>query len=269
MEIFEGTPFDPLFEWTRATSWSERSQIARATLPTLVRLGAGAHVQGACRRPPSELLVLYERETCPRSRLVREAMAMLDLDAWIKPVPSGSTIHAPELLALTGQVNVPVLVDPATGAVIEGAQAILMHLFEHYGHAAIPLRLRLMPTSRLASRLRGGRGQKARVRHVPQRTLELTGYEASPSTRLVREILDELELPYISKQLAASSPRRRAFFESTGSMELPHLFDPNEHIEIVSLGPIMTYLEQTYGSEHASVCSLERARTRALYGRKR
>jgi glutathione S-transferase len=195
-------------------------------------------------------------------------MAMLDLDARIKPVPNGSAIHAPELLALTGQTKVPVLVDFASGVVIEGTRAVLMHLFEHYGRSPIPLRLRLTSTSRLASRLRDGHGKRIRATRMPLGMLELTGYEASPSTRLVREVLSELEMPYISRQLAAASPRRRAFFARTGSMELPHLLDPNEGIEIVSAGPIIAHLEQTYGCVHASVRSLEHARARASHSRR-
>lgn len=246
MELFGGTALDALVEWTRARTREERTRLVRATLPTLARAGAGGRVQRERGPRPAETLILYQREACPYSRRVREALSMLDLDARIKPVPRGSARHARELVALTGDIEIPVLVDPAMGLVLEDTEGILQHLFQHYGRGEVPLRLRAHASSRLASRLRRGHGEEARASIAPSRALELTGYEASPATRLVRETLDELELPYLSRPLAPHSPRRRAYFASEGTMELPRLEDRAAGITIFGPLSICSYLERTY-----------------------
>lgn len=228
MELFGTTALDALVEWTRAGSAQEARRIARAALTTVLRLGAGASAIATRGPRPDERLVLYEREACPYSRRVREALAMLDLDVLSKPVPEGSTRHARELERLTGGTTVPVLVDRGAGVVVQGSDGIVAHLFARYGDGHVPLRLRVQVTSKLASRLGGERGDRVRPAAVPAKPLELEGYEGSPATRLVRERLTELEIPYVSRQLAPHSPRRAAYFTREGTMELPHLIDPNE-----------------------------------------
>lgn len=251
MELFGSTALDALVEWTRARTHDERVRLAEATLPTLVRLGAGASTIADRGPRPVETLILYQREACPFSRRVREALAMLDLDARIKPVPRGSVRHARELMALTGDIEIPVLVDPGIGVVLQSTDAILGHLFQHYGRGTVPLRLRDAVTSRLATKLRGGRGQEGRRSIAPSRPLELTGYEASPASRLVRETLDELELPYLSRPLAPHSPRRRAYFTEEGTMEVPRLEDPAAGITLYGATAICSYLERTYAYDGA------------------
>lgn len=246
MELFGGTALDALVEWTRAHTRDERVRLVGATLPTIVRAGAGTRVLDERGPRPAETLIVYQREACPFSRRVREALSMLDLDARMKPVPRGSARHSRELVALTGDVEIPVLVDPAMGLVLQDTDGILQHLFHHYGRGDVPLRLRAHASSRLASRLRRGHGEEARASIAPSRPLELTGYEASPATRLVRETLDELELPYFSRPLAPHSPRRREYFASEGTMELPRLEDRAAGITLFGATAICSYLERTY-----------------------
>lgn len=246
METFGGTALDVLFEWTRASSSEEKRRVALASIPTLLRAGAGARAIGDLGPRPGELLVLYQREGCPFSRRVREALSMLDLDALIKPVPEGSSRHAREVEALTGAREIPVLVDPTIGVVVQETAAILAHLFQHYGRGRVPLRLRLHATSRLASRARADRGSHGRRSIAPSKALELTGYEASPATRLVRERLDELELPYVSRALAPHSARRRAFFAREGTLELPFLHDCAAGVRLFGAASIVAYVERTY-----------------------
>ena len=136
MELFGGTALDALVEWTRARTIDERIRLVEATLPTLVRAGAGARVLDRRGPRPAETLILYQREACPFSRRVREALAMLDLDARIKPVPRGSSRHARELVALTGDIEIPVLVDPGMAVVLQDTDGILAHLFQHGADAA-------------------------------------------------------------------------------------------------------------------------------------
>ena len=150
MGIFSATALDTMTEWMRARSPRDALRVLGASWPTLLRLGAGTRVVPRGPRP-AEQLVLYEREGCPSSRLAREALAMLDLDALHLPVPEGSRRHARDLERLAGGKTVPVLVDRAMGTVVQGADAIVAHLFQHYGRSGIPLRLRIATTSRLAS----------------------------------------------------------------------------------------------------------------------
>jgi len=249
MELFGTTALDALVEWTRAGSGSEARSIARAAITTVLRLGADTSVIAERGPRPHELLVLYEREDCPYSRRVREALAMLDLDVLSRPVPVGSTRHGPELERLTGASTIPVLVDRYAGVVVQGSDGIVEHLFARYGARGVPLRLRLRATSALASRLAGEHGHRARPSVAPEAPLELEGYEGSPATRLVRERLSELELPYLSRQLAPHSPRRAAYFARVGTMEMPHLLDPSGDFEVVSLfgaSAILAWLDRTY-----------------------
>lgn len=253
MELFGTTAFDTLVEWTRAASPQEAARIARSALTTVLRLGAGASALPARGPRPQERLVLYEREGCPYSRRVREALAMLDLDVLSKPVPEGSTRHARELERLTGGSTVPALLDRGAGVVVQGSDGIIAHLFARYGNGEVPLRLRVQATSTLASRLGGERGERLRPAAAPVRPLELAGYEGSPATRLVRERLTELEIPYVSRQLAPHSPRRAAYFAREGTMELPHLVDPNhvDHrsdraVSLFGADAILAWLDRTY-----------------------
>lgn len=264
MEILGGTALDALAEWTRARSLAEARATVLATLPTIARLGAGTRVLRERGPRPAEMLILYQRESCPYSRRVREALAMLDLDARIKPVPEGSTRHARELAALTGDTTIPVLVDPGMGVIVQESDAILGHLFQHYGRGRVPLRLRVVSTSKLASRLRDDAGERARPSSAPSKTLELSGYEGSPATRILRELLDELELPYVSRSLAPHSPRRRAFFARAGTMELPHLLDASAGVELTGASAIVAHLEATYELAGARVESLAAARVRVI-----
>jgi glutathione S-transferase len=82
---------------------------------------------------------------------------------------------------------------------------------------------------------------------MPQKMLELWGYEASPYSRLVREVLTELELPYVLHNVARQSPRREAFVAMSGKMQVPYLKDPNTGTALFESADIIAYLEKTYG----------------------
>ena len=55
---------------------------------TLARAAQGMRV-GRPGRRPVEPLLLYEFESCPYCRKVREALTALDLDADVRPLPEG------------------------------------------------------------------------------------------------------------------------------------------------------------------------------------
>jgi len=83
---------------------------------------------------------------------------------------------------------------------------------------------------------------------LPAQPLELWSYESSPYCRLVREVLCELELPYVLHNVAKGSPRRDAFVKRSGKMMVPYLADPNTGREMFESADIVAYVNSTYGA---------------------
>jgi anaphase-promoting complex subunit 7 len=78
----------------------------------------------------------------------------------------------------------------------------------------------------------------------------LYGWEAQPESRVVREVLCELELAHVSRPIAPGSARRverGSDGEATGWA--PRLVDPNTAEERVGLEAILDHLETTYALE--------------------
>ena len=255
MEI-QGTSLDPLLFWKPGQSVRGALRFASSGLATALRFGSGAFV-GSRRVQPERHLILYEREGCPYSRKVREALSVLDLDADVRPCPKGSETYRQELRQYVHvQGRIPVLLDPNTAQVLEDSDRIVAYLFRTYGDGNVPWSLRpgvlTDATSRLASLVRGNAGQRAQPRHhKPERPLELWSYEASPYSRFVREVLTELELPYVLHNAARKSPRRGELFEHAGTIQLPYLEDPNTGAALLESDAIVSYLRVTYGPEAA------------------
>lgn len=223
------------------------------------------------RRQPKRTLVLYEFEADPASRLVGEALTEMDLDALIHPCPLGGRRFRPKALRLAGAGNLPVLVDPNTGRTVADAAAITAYLAETYGgrlrgEQGLPRQLRLLG-SRLARRVRRQRGLQARPSRPPAQPLELYSFESSPFSRLVRERLCELELPYllrstgkalwqdmgppwVHERLFPDTPvtgrNRQRLQALTGRVQLPYLIDPNTGTAMFESAAILDYLEATY-----------------------
>lgn len=72
-----------------------------------------------------------------------------------------------------------------------------------------------------------GRGTGYRPSRVPDQPLVMWGYEASPFVKLVKEVLCELELPYLQVTCARGSPKRQQLLERRGHFQVPYLEDPN------------------------------------------
>jgi glutathione S-transferase len=229
-------------------------------------------VRPADRQPP-KLIELYEFEDCPYCRLVREQLTELDLDAQIYPCPKGGTRFRPRAKQLGGKYLFPFLVDPNTSTQMYESADIIAYLRKTYASRsseASPLdRPIKVATSTLATVLRGGRGLRARPSKAPAQPLELFSFESSPFSRLVREVLSELELPYVLRNTGKGhwkdlgppavrdrlhrSPKdtgrnRKVLAERTGRVQLPYLIDPNTGTEMYESADIIRYLEQTYGA---------------------
>jgi len=246
-----GTSLRPLELWRSDVSLGDARNFASAIAATAIRGGSGARVTFAGPRP-MDTLVLYERESCPYSRLVRETLSELDVDALVKPCPPGEVPHNRELLDVSGKSEVPFLVDQNARVSLAGSANIVRHLTERYGTHAAPARLRsgavTLLASRLASSLRGGAVRYGQPKRRPEQPLELWNYEASPYCRVVRERLGQLGIAHLSHNLARHSLKRGAFKERFGREQFPYLFDPNTNVGMFESEMILRYLTDTYES---------------------
>lgn len=142
--------------------------------------------------------------------------------------------------------------DPNEDRLLYESDTIVRHLYERYGAGAPPIGLRAGPLgdglSALASLFRAGHGTRARPSRAPSAPLELWSFEISPYSRRVREVLTELEIPYVLHNLAKGSPGRRAFRARTGKMQVPYLEDPTTGAAMFESRDIVRYLEDTYGA---------------------
>lgn len=223
------------------------------------------------RRQPVRELLLYDFEACPFCRLVREALTEMDLDVQVRPCPKGGQRFRPEVADRGGKLQFPFLVDPHTGEALYESADILEYLAERYdarahGRRGLARAWRLAG-AQLASAMRGRRGLRARPSRAPEQPLELYGFESSPYSRLVREVLCELELPYrlrntgkavwadmgppwVRQRLFPDHPirgrNRQRLFERTGRLQVPYLVDPNTGDAMFESARIVAYLEHTY-----------------------
>ncbi len=223
--------------------------VATSIMAGLPRLFTGATVGNLGKRPEKPL-ELYEFESCPYCRKVREALSILDLDARIYPCPKRGPRFREEVKQRGGKAQFPYLVEPNTGKEMYESDAIVSYLFETYGDGRVPLALSAGVvtdlTAGLASAFRPTRGTVYEPSNPPDEPLELYSYEASPFSRIVREVLCTLEIPYLLHNVARGSPRRDAYVERSGKMMVPYLVDPNSGTEMFESADIEAYLRQTY-----------------------
>ncbi len=220
--------------------------VSSSIAATLVRGAQGMRVRRLGARP-AEPLLLYEFESCPFCRKVREALTLLDLDADIRPCPKGGRRFRPELVERGGKALFPYLVDPNASKEMYESDAIVRYLFAEYGEGPPPGVLLggwAALTGSLASALRLGLGTYAQPGRAPLLPLELWSFEASPFCRIVREKLCTLELSYRLHNVGKGSPRRAAFQARSGKMQVPYLVDPNTGVALFESAEIVAYLER-------------------------
>ena len=78
------------------------------------------------------MLELYQYEDCPFCARVRQALDALGLDYVVRTVPQAPSLRE-RVKAVSGQTQVPVLVDPAWGQVVIESEDIVDYLVSHYG----------------------------------------------------------------------------------------------------------------------------------------
>ena len=244
--------------------------IASSMLSTVLRASNGIQARPAAKKP-KQLLQLYDIENCPYCRMVREALTELDLDAEIFPCPKSGKKYRPEVVARGGKAQFPYLVDPNNGKEMYESLDIIAYLFEAYGRRDVPLKWRAgkLQTfgSMMASAPRLRRGMTSRSGTSPEYMLELYSFESSPYARPVRELLCELEIPYILRncgrtrieewllppmrealniELDSELANRRQLQELEGRVSIPYLYDPNTEQGLFESEDILEYLRDSY-----------------------
>ncbi|MEY1661626.1 glutathione S-transferase N-terminal domain-containing protein [Isoalcanivorax beigongshangi] len=246
--------------------------IGTALLASASEQGRGIQSRSG-HKQPAELLRLYDMEGCPFCRRVREALTDLDLDVEIYPCPKGGSRYRELVARIGGKEQFPFLEDPNTDELLYESDDIIEYLYSTYGNRPAPTGLlsRALSTAGSfgASALRAGRGLRARHSQPPEELLELYSFEASPFARRVRELLTELEIPYILRQSGRTQamdwvlpplrarvapdyrPEQRnrlALLERAGKVAIPYLVDPNSGDELFESQAIMDYLLAQYGA---------------------
>ena len=222
---------------------------------------------------PEKPLVLYDIEACPYCRRVREALTALHLDVEIRPCPKGGHKFRSEAEALGGKQQFPLLVDENTGTVLYESADIVAYLFETYAGQPVPKYYRskvLQPVlGSLASVASVMRGLKAKPAKAVGQPLHLWSFEGSPYSRLVRERLCELEIPYTLHNLGKEhwtevgpawqrikpgpymptpGGKRDEFFQLHKKVQVPYLEDPNTGQRLFESSRILEYLNSKYGN---------------------
>lgn len=220
---------------------------------------------------PKKVLELYDIEGCPYCRLVREVLTELDLDVKIYPCPKKGVRFRLIAERLGGKQQFPFFVDPNTKVSMYESADIIKYLYNTYAQTKVPLIYRSqlvnIVSSSLATIVRLGAGLKVIPSETPTKSLELYSFESSPFSRIVRELLCQLELPYVLRnigkaelidyiippirkrvipQKAYHGRNRSKLAARTGKVMAPYLVDPNTGKEMYESLEIVKYLKETY-----------------------
>lgn len=214
-----------------------------ARLAVMARGGLGSEAVSPGKRPGLPL-ELYEFEGCPFCRKVREAISLLELPTRVFPCPKGGTRHRPRALTLSARASFPTLVDPnlAEGEQVhQESDRIVERLFAQYGTTSAPPLLRAgglgNALSALSSGLRRG-GVRRRASVDLASDLTLYAHEGHAAARAPKEVLCELELPYLWLPDPRGGTRDRG--------PSPRLTDGARSFE--GEKAIVAYLEARYGA---------------------
>ncbi|CAH9078969.1 unnamed protein product [Cuscuta epithymum] len=205
---------------------------------------------------PEKPIEIYEFESCPFCRKVREIVAILDLDVLFYPCPRNGPNFRPKVAQMGGKQQFPYMVDPNTGAAMYESDEIIKYLVGKYGDGHVPLSLSLGPLTTLSAGLamigRMGKGSSYTPSKLPQKPLDIWAYEPSPFCKIVREVLVELELPHILHSCARGSSKRQTLYQRVGHFQVPYLEDPNTGVQMFESAEIVEYLRATYALKGVS-----------------
>lgn len=233
------------------------------------------------RARPKKPLVLYEFQGCPFCAKVREAITILDLDVLFKPCPQDGPTFRPYAISVGGKKQFPYLEDPNTQTEMYESDDIIRYLYETYGplpkrtndgitdtlitgdyaEKKTPPTVRVNPkpgyatilSTALGLALRGGKGSRYNVdsntynfKNGNMQPVEFWAYEGSPFCRIVKEVLNELEIPHIQRTCARGSPKRDVLLKKVGHFQVPYIEDPNTGVKMFESAEIIDYLKKQY-----------------------
>ncbi|KAL3815328.1 hypothetical protein ACHAXA_010010 [Cyclostephanos tholiformis] len=201
-------------------------------------------------RDKTSVIVLYDNESSPRCKRVREMMNLLDITYECRPC-FGPYIN--DLL--------PCIMDPNVDrTIIHGDDNIIEHLLKEYGpptssydpKAVWPITFEefSLATSQMAIKLRGSTAvvqqSTARPDNWCMKPLELWAYKCSPFVRPVKEKLSTLGLPHTIVSCSRGSKNRDRMIDKVGRFQVPYLVDANTGVEMFEGAEIVNYLEAVY-----------------------
>ncbi len=245
--------------------------VATSTLASTVSLWRGLNGHPT-KKLPEIPLELYDMEGCPYCRLVREVLTELDLDAMIYPCPKGGQRFRPKVVQAGGRAQFPYLVDRNTHTSMYESTDIIDYLYKTYADMPVPAKWRraiALPTSFVTSGVRMQAGIKLRPNKPAAKPMELFSFESSPYSRRVRELMTELEIPYLLRNtgkamlqdmgppqvrktlfpnLPVKGRNRLALLERTGRVQVPYLVDTNTGNEMYESDAIRAYLLANYAA---------------------
>ena len=214
-------------------------------------------------KPPAQPIILYDVESSPNCRRVREACSILSLTVDVRPVPRGGRMFGLELKQY-GASDAPCIFDPNTAVSVSGAKRIIDFLFTTYGNGEVPSILgesegdeRLLSWQSVSSALAVGlfrlnAGGSYIYSKTPPRTadgkptLTLWAYEGSPFCKVVAEALSSLELEHTVVYAPRGSLNRALLWQKVGRFQVPYLEDTSTGVSLFESTAIVEYLQKQY-----------------------
>lgn len=219
---------------------------------SVLRGGRGMKVCEVAKNQPVQALELYEFESCPFCKKVRESLSELDLE-YVSRASAAGSHHRQDFAKADKTTRFPYLVDPNTDTALYESEDIIDYLHETYGSGRNGIKKAFSPLNTLSAlvassvRLRGGSVTGSARTDQPAEIIVLYGFEASPYCRKVREALCELDLDCHIKNVAKKSERRPELKELGGKLMVPYLIDANTGSAMYESDAIVDYLHTTYG----------------------
>ncbi len=236
---------------------SNRLNDTNSLITSTLRGGRGLFVwpKNRANPPRPELpLELYEFESCPYCRKVREVLSECDLEFVSRTSAKGSDSKREFVKSQSGRSQYPFLVDPNRGVRMLESEAIIDYVLEHYGPGRFKVERALSTWNTITSAVASAaRLRSASVltgfgrRDQPEQMLVLYQFEASPYCRKVRETMNMLNLDYLVRNVAKGSARRAELRAEGGRVMVPFLIDPNTSTRMYESDDICAYLIREYG----------------------
>lgn len=244
-------------------------------LSSISRLPFGTLVLETTKRPSPfpQILTLYDIEACKNCRLVRERISELDLVVdTIIPAGPNSRVFTDEnykyyLGGRSATIPRMTIKDYDGQKTLEGSDEIIKYFTEIFGPRTPVvddneeevkkqiISAILLVSENFPALLRLNRGYEVAGCALlprtprPSQPLVLYSYEGNQFCRLVREVLNELDIPYKLCSAGKGSTRRVELSNMTGGSTIcPYLIDPNTETKMAESKDIIKYLYKTYAT---------------------